>query len=130
MGKILVLVGVCSLLLGLSAGGVFCQDLGGTIAITVSPNVVNTSAKGQWVTIHAEIPYSAVATASVFVNGVPVDWTKSDNQGDLVAKFCLDNVLAVISPPSATLTLNGTTIGNVPFSGTDTVKVVTIGDKR
>ena len=129
MGKLLVLLCAFSFLLGLSAGGVFCQD-SGTIAITVSPSVINTTAKGQWVTVHADIPLSVVDTATVSVNGVAVDWTKADAQGDLVAKFCLDNVLDVIAPPSATLTLTGRTISNVPFSGTDTVKVVTIGDKR
>jgi len=92
--------------------------------------VVNTTAKGQWLTIHADIPLGVVDTASVYVNGVAVDWTKADAQGNLVAKFCLDDVLAVIAPPSATLTLTGTTKLGATFSGTDTVKVVTVGDKR
>lgn len=129
MRRLLGIVCVFSLLLVLSAVGAFCQD-SGTIAITVSPNVVNTTANGQWLTIHADIPLSVVDTASVYVNGVAVDWTKADAQGDLVAKFCLDDVLAVIAPPSATLTLTGTTKDGATFSGTDTVKVVTIGDKR
>lgn len=129
MRRLLGIVCVFSLLLVLSAVGAFCQD-SGTIAITVSPNVVNTTANGQWLTIHADIPLSVVDTASVYVNGVAVDWTKADAQGDLVAKFCLDDVLAVIAPPSATLTLTGTTRDGATFSGTDTVKVVTIGDKR
>lgn len=129
MRRLLGIVCVFSLLLVLSAVGAFCQD-SGTIAITVSPNVVNTTANGQWLTIHADIPLSVVDTASVYVNGVAVDWTKADAQGDLVAKFCLDDVLAVIAPPSATLTLTGTTRDGATFSGTDTVKVVTIGDNR
>jgi len=129
MRRVLGILGVFSLLLGLSAVGAFCQD-SGTIAIQVSPNVVNTTAKGQWLTIHADIPLGVVDTASVYVNGVAVDWTKADAQGNLVAKFCLDDVLAVIAPPSATLTLTGTTKLGATFSGTDTVKVVTVGDKR
>ena len=130
MRQLLVLVCVCSLLLGLSAGRVFCQDPGVTIAITVSPNVINTTAKGQWVTVHVDIPADEVQTMTVTLNGVPVDWTKADARGDLVAKFCLDNVLDVIQPPSAQLTLSGVTFDGVAFSGTDTVKVVKVGDKR
>lgn len=128
MRRLLVALCASALLLGPSAAGALAEDL--AITITVSPNVVNTTAKGQWVTVHTDIAYGAVASATVTLNGVAVAWTKSDNQGNFVAKFRLDHALAIIAPPSATLTLSGETKGGDTFSGTDTIAVIQVGDKR
>ncbi len=130
MRHFLVLACVFSLLVGLSAGRVFGQESDLTIAITVAPNVVNTTAGGQWVTVHADIPLADVESLTVMLNGIPVDWTKADAQGDLVAKFCLDDMLDVIQPPSAELELFGVTRDGQVFIGVDTVKVIEVGSKR
>ena len=73
--------------------------------------------------------------ASLTLNGVEVWWTKSDSQGNLVAKFDVDSVKAIVKVPSATLELTGEVelldegIAYA-FSGTDTVPVVDNGGKK
>lgn len=104
------------------------------VAIQVSPSTINLAHQGQCVTVHADIPYRGVLTASLTLNGVEVWYTKSDARGNLVAKFHVDEVKAIIAEPSAELTLSGEVEtpegGVVPFSGTDTVRVVDNGGKR
>jgi hypothetical protein len=102
-----------------------------TIGIQVSPSTINLDQKGVWVTVHGEIPLGQVATDAVLtLNGVPVDYTKSDARGELVAKFVVGDVLSIVSTPSAKLTLEGTLITGDTFSGTDTVRVVDPPDKK
>ena len=62
------------------------------IEIQVSPNVLNIGSKGEIVTVHTDLPYSIVDGASVFLNGVPISWWKSDDRGYFVAKFDIDKV--------------------------------------
>ena len=95
-----------------------------TIDITVSPNTLVMGSQGVWVTVHADIRYSTVAGMTVTLNDVPVDFTKSDNRGELVAKFQIDTIKSIVSPPSAELTLSGLTKDGVAFSGTDTIRVI------
>ena len=113
-------------LLGFGLGNAFS----GEISIMISPNTINLNSDGEWVTVHAEIPYQGVVTASLFLNDVEVAWTKADSQLDLVAKFAVDSVKSILSPGSATLELSGvveTLEGDQPFSGSDTIKVVKEG---
>ena len=111
---------------GLGLGSVFSQEAD-KIVIMISPNTINLNSDGEWVTVHADIPYTAVDRATLFLNGVVVAWTKADNQSDLVAKFAVDEVKDIVSPPSATLTLSGVTVEGVAFSGSDTITVVKAG---
>jgi hypothetical protein len=98
------------------------------IGIQVSPSTINLAYQGTVVTVHADIPYNGVVTASLRLNGVEVWYTKADNRGELVAKFHVDSVKNIVAPPSAQLTLVGvveTMEGDrVSFSGTDTVRVI------
>jgi hypothetical protein len=90
--------------------------------------------QGMYVTVHADVPYKGIVTASLTLNGVEVWWTKSDSKGNLVAKFDVESVKAIIEVPRATLELTGRVelpeegIAYV-FSGTDTVPVVDNGGK-
>jgi len=68
--------------------------------------------------------YGAVEKATVELNGVPVNWTKSDNQGYLVAKFILGDVRAILVRGNNTLTLSGETVDGGMFTGSTTVLVV------
>jgi len=102
-----------------------------TIEIQVSPNVLNLVNQGQWVTIHTDIAYSAVAGASVTLNDVPINWWKSDNQGNFVAKFVIGDIKGLFIGPKATLplgptllTLSGTTKDGEVFTGSATIKVI------
>jgi len=96
------------------------------IAIQCSPAVVNlsTTPNGNWFTVHADIAYGAVVKASVELNGVPVNWTKVDNQGCLVAKFLLGDVRAILVRGENTVTLSGLTVDGGTFTGSTTVRVV------
>lgn len=117
------------MVLGLGLGSVFSQEPR-EIDIMISPNTINLNSDGEWVTVHADIPLAGVLTASLELNGVVVNWTKADAQLDLVAKFVVDEVKGIVSPPSATLKLVGevmTPAGPVAFSGSDTIKVVKAG---
>ncbi len=112
-----------ALVLALSAASnVQAEDI--TVAIVVSPNVVNLDSSGSWITVHAEIAYSAVSSASVVLNGIPVDWTKSDSRGEFVAKFAIDDVKVILTPGPVQLTLTGTTRTGQSFAGTDTILVL------
>ncbi len=115
---------VALLMLGLSTSLATAEE----VVIQVSPSTINLAYEGEVVTVHADIPYSGVVTASLKLNGVEVWWTKADNQGNLVAKFDVDSVKDIIAVPSADLELSGMVEieegFEVPFSGSDTVKVV------
>lgn len=97
---------------------------GEEIAIVISPSTLNLDSEGEWVTVHAEIPFSVVDDASVELNGIPVEATFADNRGELVAKFLIGDVKEIVEPGLVTLTLAGTTIDGGPFSGTDTIRVI------
>jgi len=95
------------------------------IAIQCSPAVVNlnTTPNGCWFTVHADIAYGAVVKATVELNGVPVEWTKADNRGYLVAKFVLADVRAILHSGDNVLTLSGETVDGA-FTGSTTVRVL------
>jgi hypothetical protein len=93
------------------------------IVITVSPRTLVLGSQGEWVTVHAEIAYTRVDTATLLLSDVEVTTTQSDANGDLVAKFELDDVKDIVAPPEATFVLEGTTRDGTPFSGSDTVRV-------
>jgi hypothetical protein len=97
------------------------------IEITISPKTLSlgsVSGSSTGVTVHADIPLSEVDTATLELEGLPLVYAKSDNHGDLVAKFDRDDVCAIVAPPSATLTLTGAKLDGTPIAGTDTISVV------
>jgi hypothetical protein len=104
---------------GVSAEATSCT----LISITVSPNTIAMGSLGELVTVHTDIPLGLVDTSSLSLNGVEVAWTKADARGNLVAKFDLAEIKAIVEPPQATLQLRGLTNNGVEFSGTDTVTV-------
>ena len=58
------------------------------------------------------------------VNLSPLNWTKVDNQGYLVAKFLLGDVRAILVPGNNAVTLSGLTVDSGTFTGSTTVRVV------
>jgi len=108
------------------------QEVGqdGAIAIQASPSVLVLGLQGEWMTIHADIPYSDVEPgAPLTLNGVDADVVFADSRGDLVAKFDQAAIRAIVSPPSALLTLEGRTTAGEPFSGSVAVVVRELGKK-
>ena len=93
------------------------------VAIEISPATLVIDSAGTWVTVHAEIPLSEVEPLSVALAGIEPDVVKADNRGDLVAKFTRDSIVAIVSPPEATLELTGLTAEGTAFSGSDAITV-------
>jgi hypothetical protein len=97
------------------------------INIDVSPNVLNIQSQSSIVTVHTDIAYSLVDGASVFLNGVPIDWWKSDDRGNFVAKFVSDEIKTLdglIIGDYNTLVLNGFTTGGEAFIGAQDIMVI------
>ncbi|MBN2450314.1 MAG: hypothetical protein JXR77_07990 [Lentisphaeria bacterium] len=92
--------------------------------IAVSPSTLVMGSQGVWVTVHADIPYSSVDVANVWLNGVLVSATFADSQGELVAKFQIDAVKGTVAPPSAVVKLVALTLDGDVFSATDTIRVI------
>ena len=97
------------------------------IEIDVSPNVLNIQSQSTIVTVHTDIAYSLVVGASVFLNGVAIDWWKSDDRGNFVAKFESDEIKTLdglIIGDYNTLVLTGYTTGGEAFIGTQDIMVI------
>jgi hypothetical protein len=111
--------------------GGFIVDQPFVINIDVAPNVLNIASSGTVVTVHTDIAYSAVDGASVFLNGVSIDWWKSDSRGQFVAKFDMEEVETLVTDHvlelgDIELKLTGTTTDGVVFSGTQVIKVINV----
>ena len=108
--------------------GMFCQGSSGTaidIAVTVSPHtIVLGCEKGDRVTVHTDIPLGQVNRESVALSGISPVLVKADSCGNLVAKFDQASIEALVELPEATLLLTGMTTDDVPFRGSDTVRVI------
>ena len=87
--------------------------------ITISPQtfLLSWDQSGS-VTVHTDIPL--VGDPSVMLESVSAGAVFADSRGHLVAKFSESAVEAIVTPPSATLTLyvNGADVGS------DTVRVI------
>ena len=97
------------------------------IEIDVSPNVLNIQSNSTIVTVHTDIDYNLVVGASVYLNGVAIDWWKSDDRGNFVAKFDSDEIKTLdglITGDYNTLTLTGYTTDNEAFIGTQDIMVI------
>jgi len=100
-----------------------CQELI-KITIDVAPAVLNLSNSGTVVTVHTDIAYSAVAGATVSLNGLAIDWWKSDSRGYFVAKFNIDQVKAIVKPGPCLLKMEGTTKTGEKFWGEQQITVI------
>jgi hypothetical protein len=97
------------------------------IEIQISPSTLNLAYQGTVVTVHTDIPFSAVEGATVSLNSVAIAWWKADNQGNFVAKFKAEEVMGIVNPgDGATLSLTGETTTGDYFSGTDEIRVIEI----
>ena len=106
------MVGGIGLVLIVAAGSALCarsgQDGGdGDFGMYIAPGTIAKSATCTWVTIHADVAYRAVEGVSAVVNGSDVDvaQTFADSCGRLVVKLRFDDVVALVDPPTATITL-------------------------
>ena len=98
-------------------------------SIRIAPNVLNIGSSGTVVTVHTDLPFSSVVGASVTLNGVGIDWWKSDARGNFVAKFSMSDVKALVNSGdlplgSVTLTLEGTTTSGDGFLGSAEITII------
>jgi hypothetical protein len=103
------------------------------ITIDVAPNTLNIESEGTVVTVHTDIPYSAVDGYTVTLNGIAIQSYKSDNRGYFVAKFSMMAVEALVSDDDEilelgeiTLTLEGKTTDYDVFAGSQVITVISI----
>lgn len=103
----------------------FAQE---AVDIQVAPNVLNLKNQGQIVTIHTDIPFSAVVATSVSLNGVEIDHWKSDSQGYFVAKFLMSEIkdLPLNIGDYNTMTLNGNRSDGTSFTGSEDIMVINV----
>ena len=100
------------------------------IEIEVAPKTLNIENEGQWTTVHTDIAYGAVVGASVSLNEIPISWSKSDNQGNFVAKFVMDEVKTLVDAEFLTvggenlLILEGYMQEGTKFIGSTTITVI------
>jgi len=95
------------------------------LGVAISPQTLILSLdQGGAVTVHTAIRFSAVNAATVTLEGVPADSAWADSRGSLVARFSEAEVEALVTPPSATLTLEGLMKDGTAFAGSDTVRVI------
>ena len=114
--------------------GVVCAE---SVPIVVSPNVINIDSLGGGVTVHAEIPFGLVDVGSISATldgkAITVQSAFADNCGDLVVKFDLGEVKAILVNDSGeiintnpTLVLEGATKFEDDFYGADQVRVIKV----
>lgn len=99
------------------------------IEIDVSPNVLNIQSSGTVVTIHTDISYSLVDAYTVYLNGLAISSWKSDNRGNFVAKFSMNEVKmldGLVIGDYNTLQMVGLTDDGEPFVGEQDIKVIDV----
>ena len=100
-----------------------------TVSMEVSPDnlAIHSIGEGDWLTAHVDIPYSVVDCTSLVLlfddAEIPVKYAKADLRGDLVAKFDLSDIKAIVTPPTQTLLLHGSTGDGVSFYASDIIRV-------
>jgi len=118
---------VISLTCGLSVSAAWCASTDGAVSVAVqaSPHTILLGLDtGSAITVHTDIALGAVERSSVALSGVPANATSAGSCVSLVAKFRQADIEAIVGPPSATLALTGVTKDGVPFSGSDTIRVI------
>lgn len=103
------------------------------IEIQCSPAVVilDSVANGDWMTVHTDLRFSALPKPVVVdLNGLAATSVFSDNRGNLVAKFRLTTLKAMlptlVMPDTSEATLILTVVDNngVEYTGSDVVRVM------
>ena len=125
--KTLCLPVVCCMALALVLFQAPAKCFAYDIVIDVSPNVLNIQSQSTVVTVHTDVAYNLVVGASVFLNGVAIDWWKADDRGNFVAKFSSDEIKTLDGLKIGdynTLVLTGFTTGGEAFIGTQDIMVI------
>jgi hypothetical protein len=129
-------LGAALALLALFLSPLRAEELSITIQCSPATVALHAVRSGDWLTVHADIPYRLVAPPSVKLVAPPsvklvapkdvldASATFADDRGDLVAKFKMSDLKALLDQGTSELTLTGCTVNGVEFAGTSTVRVV------
>ena len=119
------LIATVVLMVGVSTSLVIANrpNEGDELSITISPNTLVLSSPDTIVTVHSNIPYASVNTATLTLDGIPATFSKSDACGDLVVKFGRADVKGIVETGPVTLTLSGNLIGGSSFEASDQITV-------
>lgn len=87
------------------------------ITIDVAPNVLNVKSQGTVVTVHTDIAFGVVIGSSDTLNDVAINYWKSDDRGNFVAKFKMSDIesLPLVLGEMNTFILTGTTKNGAVF---------------
>ena len=96
---------------------------GDGFCITISPKTLVLSSEDTIVTVHSNIPYGYVDTATLTLDDIRATFSKSDACGDLVVRFSRADVKGIVSPGTATLTLFGELTDGSPFKASGSIIV-------
>ena len=100
------------------------------ITIRIAPVTLNLKSEGNVVTVHTDVPYSAVAVYTVYLSEVPIQSWKADDRGFFVAKFLMDDVKTIdglVINDFNTLRFVALTTSENPLWGEADVKVIDRG---
>ena len=124
MSRYVISLAIVVVTLSVLAGGAWSNSrTDDPLGIAVSPQNLVLSINQGSVSVHTDISYHSVNLCTVRLDDIVPAYMKSDLRGNLVAKFYEEDVEAIVSPPSATLTLTGEYISGEGFSGSDSVQV-------
>jgi len=113
----------------------YAQDENGEIIIDISPNVLNLQSSGTVFTVHTDIAYNDVdvisddGSVTCSINGVLIDWWKSDARGNFVAKFDIEAIKGLDGlniNDYNTFEMIGVTINGDTFWGTQEILIKNI----
>jgi len=88
--SILMAVGLAVLIMAAPSSGAACDN-----EIRIAPETLNLQSSGTIVTVHTDVPYSAVDVYTVYLSGVAISAWKADDRGNFVAKFRMDDIKAI-----------------------------------
>ena len=86
----LLFLGLATVLFAMPAIGSACDN-----EIRIAPNTLNLRSDGTVVTVHTDVPYSAVDVYTVYLGDVAISAWKADDRGFFVAKFLMDDIKAI-----------------------------------
>jgi hypothetical protein len=124
---ILTALGLAVLIFAAPASGSACDN-----EIRIAPNTLNLRSSGTVVTVHTDVPYSAVDVYTVYLSGVAIDAWKADDRGNFVAKFLMNDIKTIdglILNDYNTFQLVAVTLDGDPICGEAEVMIIDRGTK-
>jgi hypothetical protein len=99
------------------------------VEINVDPDTLNMKSAGKEnsITVYTDLPYDQVDIDSLTLNGLAITFAVADEDGNLKCKVDRQALIAIVEPPSATLTLKGFTTDGYSIVGSDTIRVIKPG---